>query len=148
MSSLRSGMLRLLGVAILGSSVVRPASGAACATSDVLLSVVIGDSFGKNLAGVYGNTNSRPYRGAASNILCTSPYADSCAGGNVIAGAGTLNSLKKPSSPAGVRSMSVRNCSDSIAKECATSRGRQTIVPGVALKVRSPTETVISPSST
>src|SRR5215469_1750244 len=49
-----------------------------------------------------GNTNSRPYRGAASIILCTSPYAGSSAGGNVIARAGTLNSLNHPSNPAGV----------------------------------------------
>jgi uncharacterized protein (DUF302 family) len=34
-----------------------------------------------------------PYREAASIILCTSPYAGSSAGGNVMAGAGTLNSL-------------------------------------------------------
>src|SRR5215471_6933641 len=33
-------------------------------------------------------------------------------------------------------------------KACATSRGRQTIVPGVALIVWPPTEKVISPSST
>src|SRR6516162_225790 len=54
-------------------------------------------------------------------------------------GAGRLNSLNQPSSPAGLRRTSIRNCSDSIAKECLTPRGRKTIVPGVALMVRSPT---------
>src|SRR6516164_10145246 len=97
---------------------------------------------------VYGNTNSMPYRGAASSILCTSPYAGSSAGGNDMACAGTLNSLNHRSSPAGVSRMSIRLSSDSIVNEWATSRGKKTIVPGVPLIVRSPTETTISPSST
>jgi hypothetical protein len=66
---------------------------------------------------VYGNTNSRPYRGAASSILCTSLYAGSFVGGNVIAGAGTLNSLNHASNPAGVTRITIRNCSDSMVNE-------------------------------
>ena len=96
----------------------------------------------------FDRTNSRPYFGAAASIFCISLYGISAAGGNVMACAGTLSSLNHPSSPAGVARMSIRNCSDSIANECATPRGRKTIVPGVALMVLSPTETVISPSST
>src|SRR3974377_1971966 len=67
--------------------------------------------------GVYGSTNSRPYRGAASNILFAPPYAGSFAGGNVIAGAGTPNSLNHASNPAGVTRISIRYCSDSMVNE-------------------------------
>src|SRR6516225_7006403 len=97
---------------------------------------------------VYGNTNSMPYREAASSILCISPYVGSSAGGNVMACAGTLNSLNHPSSPAGVTRMSIRACSDSIVNEWRSSRGKKIIVPGVPLIVRPATEKTTSPSST
>ena len=89
-------------------------------------------------------TNSRPYRGAASSILCRW-YWGSSAGGNVMAGAGTLNSLNHPSSLAGVSSWSIRSCSDSIVNEWRTPRRKKIIVPGVTLIVRSSTVTTISP---
>ena len=66
--------------------------------------------------------NSRPYCEAASSILCISRYPGSSAGGKVMAGAGTLNSLNHPSSPAGVSRMSIRSCSDSIVNEWPRSR--------------------------
>ena len=75
------------------------------------------DHFRSSTHRVYGKKNSRPYRGAASNILSTSPYAGSFSGGNVIAGAGTVNSLKNPSNPAGVTRRSIRYCSDSMVNE-------------------------------
>src|SRR6516162_1460205 len=92
--------------------------------------------------------NSRPYCEAASSILRISRYPGSSAGGKVMAGAGTLNSLNHPSSPAGVSRMSIRSCSDSIVNEWPRSRGKKNIVPAVPLIVRSPTETTTSPSST
>jgi hypothetical protein len=86
--------------------------------------------------------------GARAIIFCISLYGVSPGGGNVIEGAGTLHALKKPSAPAGATMTTSRTCSESIVNECATSRGAKTMVPGVALIVSSPTENVISPSTT
>src|SRR5262249_34791891 len=96
----------------------------------------------------FGRANSMPNLGAAAIIFSISLYGTSAGGGSVMDGAGTLNSLNHPSIPAGVRRASIRICSDSITKECTVWRGTITIVPGVALIVRWPTEKVISPSNT
>ena len=66
----------------------------------------------------------------------------------VIAGAGTLHSLKYPSSPAGVSSTSIRNCSELISNECTIPRGAKSTLPGVPLIFWPPTVMVISPSTT
>ena len=75
------------------------------------------------------SANSMPYGGAASSILCTSPYPVSSDGGNVIAGAGTLNSLNHLSSPAGVSRMSIRLCSDGKGRRLAGLCGSRCVLP-------------------
>src|SRR5262245_25863756 len=93
-----------------------------------------------------GETDSIPYLWETAVSFSMSLYGTSAGGGSVITGAGTLHSLKYPSSPAGVSRMSIRSCSEWISNECSTFRGRKTRVPGVPLIVRLPTEAVISPS--
>src|SRR5215510_1158159 len=102
------------------------------------------DSIG-NIQG-FGKTNSMPYFAPAASSFSISLYETSTGGGNVMAGAGTLHSLKYPSPPAGVSSTSIRICSDSISNECTTFRGRKIIDPGVPLIVWPPTEADIAPS--
>jgi hypothetical protein len=56
-----------------------------------------------------------------SIIFCISVDDVSASGGNVIDGAGTLHSLKKPSAPAGATITSSRSCSESMVNECAAA---------------------------
>src|SRR5262249_23228315 len=94
----------------------------------------------------FGKTHSRPYLVPTSSSFCMSLYGTSAGGGIVIAGAGTLHSLKYPSSPAGVSSTSIRICSELISNECTIPRGAKITLPDAPLIFWPPTVAVISPS--